>query len=197
MPRIVLATGNPGKVKEFAEMLPPPHWDLIGLKDLGFLQDIPETGMTFRENALIKAQALAQVTDMPVLSDDSGLMVAALNGAPGVHTARYAGEGATSEANRRKLLTELTVAGALNILDRRAAFICVLCWLAPGEEPRFFEGRCEGHIVSQPSGNGGFGYDSLFQPVGEIKTFAELPAHVKHGRSHRGAAIQALLNFMA
>lgn len=197
MSSLVIATGNAGKLAEFQEILGPVlgvrGQKLLGLKEIGFTADIPETGTTFRENALLKAKAVAQATPWPVLSDDSGLEVEALNWAPGVYTARFAGPGATNATNRLKLLEELHKVGAMTPEQRRARFVCVLCYLVPGQEPQYFEGRCEGTIAREESGEGGFGYDPLFIPSGHDRTFAALPAEVKHALSHRGLALKAFL----
>lgn len=194
MPSMVLASSNAGKVKEFAQMLSPLGWTLLGLKDIGFVADIPETGATFEANALLKAQAVAAATSLPVLSDDSGLEVEALGGAPGVYTARFAGEGATNAQNRAKLLQELTRVGAKDLSQRRAQFVCVLCWLIPGEKPRYYTGYCRGTVDVEERGEEGFGYDPLFIPEGQNQTFAQLPADFKHALSHRGLAVQSWLN---
>jgi XTP/dITP diphosphohydrolase len=196
MPTLILATSNSGKVNEFIEMLRPKGWTVFSLKDIGFTTDIPEIGKNFRENAFIKAKAIAQACEFPVLSDDSGLEVEALGGAPGVHTARYAGASATNEENRAKLVTELLRAGANDFANRQAKFVCVLCWLIPGQDPIYFEGQCGGHIAFKEQGSGGFGYDSLFIPQGESQTFAELPGSIKHGMSHRGRAVQDWLKVL-
>ncbi len=194
MPSLVLASSNEGKVQEFAEMLSPLGWTILGLKDIGFTSEIPETGTTFEANALLKAQAVAAATSLPVLSDDSGLEVEALGGAPGVYTARFAGPGATNAQNRAKLLQELHRLDAKDFSQRRAQFVCVLCWLLPGQKPRFFSGLCRGTVDVQERGEGGFGYDPLFIPMGQSKTFAELPADLKHELSHRGKAVKAWLS---
>jgi XTP/dITP diphosphohydrolase len=195
MPSLVIATGNAGKFAEFQEILGPVLQSrgetLLGLRDIGFTADIAETGTTFRENALLKAQAVAKTTPWPVLSDDSGLEVEALDWAPGVYTARFAGVGATSAANRKKLVDELARVKALALSQRRARFVCVLCYLSPGQAPQFFEARCEGRIALEEEGEGGFGYDPLFIPDGHERTFAALPSEVKHALSHRGKALHA------
>jgi XTP/dITP diphosphohydrolase len=194
----VIASSNVGKVAEFQEILGPVLQarciKLQSLAEIGFRDEIPETGTTFHQNALLKAKAISEFSHSPVLSDDSGLEVEALNGAPGVFTARYAGVGASNEANRTKLLRELELLGALKLETRRARFVCVLCWLEPGKQPQFFEGKCEGSIALAERGQAGFGYDPLFIPEVFSQTFAELPGSVKHALSHRGHAIQQFLN---
>jgi XTP/dITP diphosphohydrolase len=194
---LVLATGNAGKVREFESLLMPGGFSLLTPGDIGFSGDIDETGSTFRDNALIKARALAPHTPYPVLADDSGLEVDALGGAPGVRSARYSAPGEAApgvpqdEANRRKLMRVL---GGNPI--RGARFRCVLCYLVPGREPAFFDGVCEGEIAREARGAHGFGYDPLFIPKGYAETFGELPAGVKDPMSHRGlAAAKFLLSF--
>lgn len=191
---LVLATGNAGKVKEFEALLGPAGFSLLTPGDIGFAGEIEETGDTFRDNALIKARALAASTPYPVLADDSGLEVDALGGAPGVRSARYAAPGEAGPgipqdaANRSKLLRALD-----GREDRTARFRCTLCYLVPGREPRFFDGVCEGRISDRERGGGGFGYDPLFIPAGLEKTFGELPAAMKDPMSHRGQAAAAFL----
>lgn len=199
---LVLATGNAGKVREFESLLMPGGFSLLTPKDIGFSGDIDETGTTFRDNALIKARALAAHTPYPVLADDSGLEVDALGGAPGVRSARYAEPGESGpgvpqdEANRRKLLRALEAAPTSGARGRDARFRCTLCYLVPGREPAFFDGVCEGEIALEARGAHGFGYDPLFIPRGYAETFGELPAEVKDPMSHRGlAAARFLLSF--
>jgi XTP/dITP diphosphohydrolase len=203
---LVLATGNPGKVAEFRSLLGPSGFALLTPADLGFSGDVEETGTTFRENALLKARALAALSPHPVLADDSGLEVDALGGAPGLYSARYAAletgpQGPwldvagrplpAAAANRTKLLKALE-----GVSDRRARFRCVLCYLAPGAEPAFFEGVCEGEVIRAERGGGGFGYDPVIVPDGHRETFAELPGSVKDALSHRGRATAAFLAWL-
>jgi XTP/dITP diphosphohydrolase len=197
---LVLATGNAGKVKEFEALLGPGGFSLLTPKDIGFTGEVDETGITFRDNALIKARALSARTPYPVLADDSGLEVDALGGAPGVRSARYCvpGEAAPGlsqdAANRAKLLRALAAHPSPE--DRRARFRCTLCYLVPGREPLFFDGVCEGTIAPAERGGHGFGYDPLFIPEGHDRTFGELPAEMKDPMSHRGqAAARFLLSF--
>jgi XTP/dITP diphosphohydrolase len=207
MPRpLVLATGNKGKVAEFQALLGPAGFSLLTPADIGFQGDVEETGTTFRDNALLKARALAALTPHPVLSDDSGLEVDALGGAPGLYSARYAALESgprgpwvdaaglplpPAHANRAKLLKALEGAA-----DRRARFRCMLCYLAPGETPVFFEGLCEGEVIRTERGGGGFGYDPVIVPAGYAETFAELPGPVKDAISHRGRAVAAFLDWL-
>jgi XTP/dITP diphosphohydrolase len=190
---LVIATGNAGKVREFQSLLAPAGLTLLTPADIGFAEEVEETGDTLRANALIKARALAARTSHPVLSDDSGLEVDALGGAPGVYSARYAtAEEAAGQkqaaANRAKLLRAMQ-----GKTDRAARFRCTLCYLEPGAEPRFYEGVCEGEIIGEERGEGGFGYDALFIPLGFNRTFGELPEPVKERLSHRGQATRAFL----
>ncbi len=189
---ILLATGNAGKVGEFKTLLEPHGYLLKTPGDVEFTDDIPETGASFRANALIKAEALARFSGLPVLADDSGLEVEALGGAPGLHTARYAGPSATNGQNRAKLLRELE-----GVENRKARFVCVLCFLAPSHLPEYFEGICEGEIAYEEKGELGFGYDPLFLPEGHHQSFAELPPEVKDALSHRGRAVQSFLQARA
>lgn len=194
---LVLATGNAGKVKEFESLLLPGGFSLLTPRDIGFTGDVEETGTTFRDNAFLKARALAAHTPWPVLADDSGLEVDALGGGPGIHTARYCGPGEAPEgmsqdaANRWKLLRTLEAFPRPD--QRRARFRCSLCWLVPGNGPRYFDGVCEGTIAPAERGGGGFGYDPLFIPAGLDRTFGELPAEVKDPMSHRGRAVAEFL----
>ncbi len=155
----------------------------------GYDKEPKETGKTFRENALIKAEAVAAHVPHPVLADDSGLEVEALNGAPGIYSARYARSGAKDSNNRRKLLSVLGEQS-----NRRARFVCVLCFLEPGKEPQYFEGLCPGVITKEERGSNGFGYDPIFIPDGETRTFGEMTAGEKNPKSHRGRAVVKFLN---
>jgi XTP/dITP diphosphohydrolase len=200
---LVIATGNKGKVAEFRSLLGPAGFSLLTPAEIGFAGDVEETGTTFRENALLKARALAALTPHPVLSDDSGLEVEALGGAPGLYSARYSAletgpqgpwlgpDGKAlpmAAANRAKLLKALE-----GVADRRARFRCMLCYLAPGAPPAFFEGICEGEVIGAERGRGGFGYDPIIVPEGYAQTFAELPGETKDAISHRGRAVAAFL----
>jgi XTP/dITP diphosphohydrolase len=184
--RIVMASRNRHKVRELAGLL-APH-TLEPLPDS--VQLPPEDGETFADNALIKARAAAAATGAPALADDSGIVVAALADAPGVRSARYAGEAAGDEENLRKLLDDM--AGER---DRRAAYVCVLALVEPDGSERLFEGRCEGRLADVPRGTGGFGYDPAFVPDdlgGPERTMAEIAPDEKDAISHRGRAARAL-----
>ncbi len=190
MPRILVATRNPHKTREFAQILGPA----CELSDLSTAPDVPmveETGRTFEENAILKAVAASCAVGDLVVADDSGLEVAALGGAPGVYSARYAGEGAKDEENVIKLLSELAV-GKLLGTGRGARFCCALALACQGELIAVFHGEVAGMIAEQPRGNRGFGYDPVFIPVGFDQTFAELGDEVKNQISHRAMAIRKL-----
>ncbi|MGM0450200.1 MAG: RdgB/HAM1 family non-canonical purine NTP pyrophosphatase [Pseudomonadota bacterium] len=186
----VLASNNAGKIAEFNRLLQPWGIEVSAQKDLGV--DSPEeTATTFVENALIKARHAARISGLPALADDSGLAVDALGGAPGVYSARYAGEPSDDSANNRKLLDALA-----NVPDaeRTARFHCVLVLMRSPEDPipMICHGQWPGRIAHEPAGGGGFGYDPLFLVPGEGCTAAELPAERKAGISHRGRAMAEL-----
>lgn len=184
---LVLASGNPGKLKEFAELLAPLNVTIVPQADYG-VGEADETGSTFEENALIKALHAMQATGLPAIADDSGLSVDALDGRPGVHSARYAGPDATDEANVDKLLAELG-----DSKDRGAAFHCVVCFVAPDlDEPVFARGEWRGEILRERRGTGGFGYDPVFLDPASGRASAELTPEEKNARSHRGIALSAL-----
>ena len=187
--RLVLSTRNEHKLREFRVLL-EPH-ELVPLPDGVALP--PETGETFEDNARAKAVAAAEATGMPALADDSGIEAAALDGRPGVRSARYAGEGATDEENLAKLLAEVAGDG-----NRRVAYVCALAFVEPGGEPRVFTERCEGELATEPRGDGGFGYDPAFVPAdrGDGRTMAELSVAEKDAISHRGRAARAFLDWL-
>jgi XTP/dITP diphosphohydrolase len=182
---IVLATRNEGKVREFRKILSGFDVDLRSLNDFGPIPEAVEDGDTFDENAYKKAHFTAKVLGLPAISDDSGLVVEALGGAPGVHSARYAGEKAGDEDNIEKLLKEME-----GVADRRAAFACVISLAVPSGPALTYEGRCEGTITTEPSGGGGFGYDPVFFSPELGKTFAESTIEEKNQVSHRGRALK-------
>lgn len=184
---LILGTGNEGKIAEFRQFLSGFDIHIMTLKDFGPLPPVLEDGKTFEENAYKKAHGTAKATGMPVLADDSGLVVASLGGAPGVRSARYAGENATDEENNRKLLQEME-----GISNREAAFECVLSIAVPRGPALIYEGRCEGLVGTDLRGDQGFGYDPLFYYTPLGKTFAELGHHEKNGVSHRGKAMLEL-----
>jgi XTP/dITP diphosphohydrolase len=186
---LLLATRNVHKTREFAEILGPG----FVVRDLSGESEAPvveETGSTFAENAILKAVAISQWSGEVVVADDSGLEVDALDGAPGVYSARYAGEGATDQQNVERLLAELRRCGAR--LPFTARFRCVLALARNGQAVETFEGAVEGTVVEAPRGEGGFGYDPVFQPAGFEQTFSELLPEKKNALSHRGRAISQL-----
>lgn len=188
MPRLLVATKNAHKTAEIRAML-GTMWEI---EDLNAHPDVPapeETGATFAENAAIKAVAASHLFPGLVLSDDSGLEVDALGGAPGVVSARYAGPGATDADNRARLLRELAAVGAEG-KARTARFRCVMALAREGQVLATFDGTVEGVILDEEKGGGGFGYDSLFVPEGHRETFAQLSAGVKNAFSHRARALQ-------
>lgn len=188
--KILVATKNAHKTGEIQKIL-GPKFEVSDLTAHPEIISPEETGASFEENAVIKALAASRLFDGMVLADDSGLEVDALAGAPGVRSARYAGENASDADNRQLLLKELAKAGARG-KQRSARFHCVLVLAQKGKVLGTFDGRVEGVIVNEPKGNGGFGYDPLFVPEGYCETFAELPAGVKNQLSHRGKALEKL-----
>jgi len=193
--RAVLASGNPGKLREFAALLQP--FDLELLPQAAFaIEPAEETGTTFTENALLKARHAARHAHLPALADDSGLEVQALGGGPGVRSARFAGVGASDEDNLHKLLAEL--AGVPEDY-RQARYQCVIVWVrgVADQAPLIAHGSWEGRIIHTPRGRGGFGYDPVFVPAGEQRTAAELPPAEKNALSHRGKALTALVAMLS
>jgi len=190
--RIVLASDNRGKLKELDSLLSPLGHDVIAQAEFG-IESPPETGATFLENAILKARHAAQATGLPSLADDSGLEVDGLDGRPGIHSARYAGESATDVENIRKLLVELTGV-ATDLRTARYQCVVVLMRLPDDPDPIVTRGTWEGRILTMPRGTGGFGYDPIFLPIGEDRTAAELDTAVKNERSHRGQALEALID---
>jgi len=186
MRRLLIATGNAGKVREIKAILGEFYDELVSLKDIGLNLNVVEDGDTFEANAVKKAREAARAAGCDALADDSGLCVAALDGAPGVYSARYAGEHATDEENNAKLLAALD-----GVEDRRAKFVSVVA-LASGDAVTTARGEVEGVIAHAPSGSGGFGYDPLFFVPELGQTFAEIPAEVKNTLSHRARALAAL-----
>lgn len=189
MAELVLASGNAGKLREFQQLL-GPLWRIRLQSEFG-LQSAEETGDSFRANAFLKARHAAQATGLLALADDSGLEVDALQGAPGVHSARYAGPGADDAANNRKLLAALA---GIPAGRRTARFRCVLVWLAPDEsQPALVaEGSWEGEILTEPRGTAGFGYDPVFFDPGSGHSAAEMDPESKNRVSHRGQALRRL-----
>lgn len=188
--RVVLASGNAGKLKELQRILSPLPVTLVSQAEFQ-VPEVAETGLTFVENALIKARAACEHTGLPAIADDSGLEVDYLGGEPGIHSARYSGEG--DAGNNRRLLKELTGVPAA---QRSARFQCVLVYLRHARDPVpvICQGSWEGEILLQPSGENGFGYDPLFYIPGLGCSSAELPSETKNQISHRAIASAALLD---
>ncbi len=181
---LVIATRNPGKTSEIRELLNDFPVLIKNLNDFGPIPKVVEDGATFDENAYKKSSLTARVLGYPALADDSGLCVEALHGAPGVRSARYAGENATDQENNQKLLRELK--GASN---RKAVFECVISLAVPSGAALTYEGRCEGIIAESPAGENGFGYDPIFYYPPLQKTFAQMTQEEKNKISHRGKAL--------
>jgi len=189
--RVVLASGNAGKLREFSELLATTGLVLTRQSEFG-IEPPPETGVTFLENALIKARNAARRTGLPAIADDSGIEVDALGGAPGVHSARYAGEDASDAANLSKLLGALAgVPAELRTARYRCVIVCVNA--ADDPHPLVGEGTWEGRIIATRRGTNGFGYDPSFVPAGDTRTVAEMPQDEKNLHSHRGQAMRAFL----
>ncbi len=185
--RLILATRNEGKVKELKEMLAGLPLEIRSLRDYPGLPEVEESGTTFVQNAVIKAETISEMTGEMVLADDSGLEVDLLGGKPGVYSARFAGESATDEENNRKLLELMKDAPAHK---RGARFVCVIALAVPGKETITVEGSCRGILARSPRGTLGFGYDPLFIYEEEGKTFSELDPETKNRISHRGQAFR-------
>ncbi|MEH0831955.1 XTP/dITP diphosphatase [Pectobacterium cacticida] len=192
MQKVVLATGNPGKVRELASLLADFGLDIVAQTELG-VDSADETGLTFIENAILKARHAAQITGLPAIADDSGLAVDALDGAPGIYSARYAGADASDQQNLDKLLQTLK-----DIPDeqRRASFHCVLVYLRHAQDPTpiVCHGSWQGVLTHEAAGSGGFGYDPIFFVPELGKTAAELTREEKNAHSHRGRALRLLLD---
>ncbi|MFI6286583.1 RdgB/HAM1 family non-canonical purine NTP pyrophosphatase [Streptomyces sp. NPDC051018] len=192
MTRIVLATRNAGKITELRAILADaglPH-DLVGADAYPHLPDVKETGVTFAENALLKAHALASATGLPAVADDSGLCVDVLGGAPGIFSARWAGTHGDDTANLNLLLAQLS---DIEAPHRGAYFACAAALALPDGTERVVEGRLTGTLRHTPAGTNGFGYDPILQPDGETRTCAELSPQEKNAISHRGKAFRALV----
>ncbi|MCR1898766.1 XTP/dITP diphosphatase [Irregularibacter muris] len=186
---IIIASGNAHKVEEVKSILSPLGFRVTSMQEEGIGIDVEEKGQTFEENALIKAHALSKYTDKIVLADDSGLMVDALEGAPGVYSARYAGEHGNDRKNNEKLLTELE---GIPLKDRSARFYCAIAVVYPEGGEIVVTGKCEGVIAYTPQGENGFGYDPLFYVPEFNKTFGQLEDEEKNKISHRAIALKNL-----
>jgi XTP/dITP diphosphohydrolase len=189
--RVVLATGNAGKLQELRAMLEPLTIEVVPLSQFT-RTTVPETGLTFVENAIIKARHAARLAQLPAIADDSGLEVDALQGAPGIYSARYAGEHASDEDNLRKLLVVLE---GRKTAERTARYCCALVYMRWSHDPfpLISQASWEGRIAAAPRGSGGFGYDPVFELPERAITVAELPAEEKNQLSHRGQALRGLV----
>ncbi|MCL6635806.1 MAG: XTP/dITP diphosphatase [Peptococcaceae bacterium] len=192
--KLVLATRNPGKVRELNQLLSPLGYEVVSLDQYPGVPVIIEDGATFKDNAVKKATTVARFTGQLALADDSGLEVDFLGGAPGVHSARFAGEGHDDRANNEKLLRLLA---GVPPEKRAARFRCVVAVATPAGQVFTAEGTCEGVITDEPRGEGGFGYDPLFYVPAYGKTFAELDPAVKNRISHRGRALALMREILA
>lgn len=188
---IVLASNNPGKAKEINALLDGSRFNVISQSEFN-VEEVEETGLTFIENAIIKARNAARYTDHPVIADDSGIEVPALKGRPGIYSARYAGSNASDEDNLKKLIEDIK---PLNEEDRKARFVCVMVFLKHAEDPTpiIAQGTWDGDVITEPRGRNGFGYDPMFYVPTHNCTSAELSAEIKNQISHRGQALQKML----
>jgi XTP/dITP diphosphohydrolase len=193
MKKLLVATRNKGKLKEIRALLEGVVEEVLCISDFPNLPETIEDGDTFSDNAMKKAREAAKATGIPALADDSGLIVDALNGAPGVYSARFAGESADDAANNRKLLLELS-----EVPDdrRKAAFVCAMAFVQPDGTERTFTGKVGGRILKEQRGDGGFGYDPLLLVDGYDQTMAELPLDEKNRISHRGQALRAFHDYL-
>ncbi len=189
MMNLIFASNNKGKLVEVQSLI-SNNIKVISMKDAGINVDIPEPFHTFQENAYAKASYINKLTNGNCFAEDSGLIVPALNGDPGVFSARYAGEPSNDQNNNEKLIREIK-----NIADKSAYYQCVIC-LILNDKTYYFEGKCEGTIADEPKGDGGFGYDPLFIPKGYNQTFGELSLEVKNTLSHRGKAMKPFVEFL-
>jgi XTP/dITP diphosphohydrolase len=194
MMELVVATRNMGKLKEIRRLLEAQGVKILGLDKFPEAPEVEEDGDTFAANATKKAEAFVRATGLPCLADDSGLVVAALQNRPGVHSARFSGDKATDHSNNSKLLDEMAMVPEK---QRQAAFCCVMALSLPGEPTRLFEGRVEGLILHEEKGDGGFGYDPLFWLPEFDCTMAELPLDIKNRISHRGQALRQVVEYLA
>lgn len=190
--KIFIASKNKGKINEIRTIINHLGFEVFSLLDTPDINDIPETGSTFEENAFIKAKSVYDIVKIPVLADDSGLEVDLLNGAPGIYSARFSGENANDKKNNELLLNKL---GDAEFKERTARFRCVLVYF-DGINKRIFDGTCEGNIITYEKGSNGFGYDPLFMPAGYAQTFGELDNEVKNKISHRSKALQSFIKYV-
>ena len=190
--KFILATHNPGKLREMAAILSQYGVEVVSPADVGITVDVEETGTTFAENAMLKAKAICAAADLPAIADDSGLCVDALNGGPGVYSARYGGEGLDDKGRYTLLLQNMR-----GQTTRAAHFACVIACAFPNGDELTAEGRCDGTIAFAPMGEGGFGYDPVFFVPEKAKTFGQLTAEEKSAISHRGKALKAFSEKLA
>jgi len=189
MRKIVFATHNEHKLEEIRNIL-GSEYEVLGLNDIGCFEEIPETGSTLEENSFLKAQYVKEKYGFDCFADDTGLEIRFLDNAPGVYSARYAGEAKDSLANMQKVLKELEA-----VQDRKAQFRTVISLIMENKIEQF-EGKIEGHIIEKPKGNTGFGYDPIFVPDGYKETFAEMGSEIKNKISHRSQAVNKLKTFL-
>ncbi len=193
--RLIFATGNPNKMREIREILGDLGWEVLSMKEAGIDPEIVEDGTTFEENALIKAKAVAACCDDIVVADDSGLVIDALNGEPGILSSRYAGTDTPYEVKNRMLLDRLE---GVPRQERTARFVCAMAAVVPGqEEPIVVRGTFEGYIGDEPAGENGFGYDPIFYVEDRNCSSAQLTPEEKNARSHRGSALRQMREKLA
>ena len=192
--KIVLASNNAGKVREINELLAEQEIQVVPQRDFG-IQEVEETGLTFVENAILKARNAARHSGLPAIADDSGIEVDALHGAPGIYSARYAGSGCSDQDNNRKLLEELL---GVPEVSRSARFQCLMVYMRHANDPTpvICQGTWEGRILETPRGENGFGYDPIFFVPGEDRSAAELDRATKNQLSHRGQALRKLIGYL-
>ncbi|MDP4182412.1 MAG: XTP/dITP diphosphatase [Bacillota bacterium] len=191
MKKFIAATKNKGKIKEISEILNSFPYEVFSMESVGLDNDIEETGATFEENALIKAKEICAITGEIVMADDSGLEVDYLDGAPGIYSARFAGENATDEDKNNKLLKLLE---DVPFEKRTARFVCVIAIVFPDGQSFTVRGTCEGYIAHKPEGANGFGYDPIFYVPEYNMTTAQMPSELKHKISHRGKALRLMVD---
>ena len=192
--QIVLATRNHGKIRELARIFAQelPEVELLGTDNFPDLEDVEETEDSFEGNALLKAKAVSQFTQLPAIADDSGLAVDYLGGAPGIFSARYSGVHGDDEANLRKVLKEME-----KVIDRRAQFVCAAAFVAPNGYTRILRAEMTGELITEPRGENGFGYDPIFVPTGYAQTTGEMDPKLKDSISHRGKAMRELAHLIS
>lgn len=191
MKTIILASNNKNKLKEITEKVKELDLKIVSQSEAGYDIEVKETGKTFEENAILKAETIYRISKMPVIAEDSGLEIDSLNGEPGVYTARYAGENATSKDKIEKVLSLLK-----NVEEskRTARFRCIICYIDKEGEKHIFEGSCEGKITYKPCGTAGFDYDPIF--LYDTRTFAQMTSDEKNKVSHRGKAVNKLVKHL-